>query len=369
MAEGEEGKKQVDWGILLPVFLLAAVGIITIYSAAASETPYLQKKLCIKQAVWFAGGMMMVLFLLLFNYKQLFSWAEGIYIVSILLLIGVLLLGREAGGARRWLPLGPFSIQPSEMVKIALVIIIAKYYSQKSITDGLTLRHLVVPIVLTAIPFGLILSQPDLGTGMLLVMIAAFMTWFVKVKRWTVLGFGGALLVAAPLTWMFLLKPYQKLRVLTFLNPDRDPLGAGYHIIQSKIAIGSGMIFGKGYMKGTQNALAFLPEQHTDFIFSVLSEEWGLVGAGVVLLLYLFVIVWGVGIAYKCKDPFGIILSAGVTGVIFWQVVINVGMVMGLMPVVGVPLPLISYGGSSVLTFMLAIAVLMNVSVKRTWIE
>jgi rod shape determining protein RodA len=369
MTEGEEGKKQVDWGILLPVFLLSIIGMMTIFSAAASESPALQKKLCLKQAVWFAGSMTMILFFLFFNYKRLFSWAEGIYIVSIILLIAVLLLGREAGGARRWLPLGPLSVQPSEMVKMSLVIIIAKYYSQKSITDGLTLRHLLVPMALTAVPFTLILAQPDLGTGMLLVLITAFMTGFVKVRGRTILGFGGALLVAAPLAWMFLLKPYQKLRILTFLNPDRDPLGAGYHIIQSKIAIGSGMIFGKGYMKGTQNALAFLPEQHTDFIFSVLAEEWGLAGAGAVLLFYLFVIVWGTGIAYKCKDPFGIILSVGATGVIFWQVVINVGMVMGLMPVVGVPLPLISYGGSSVLTFMLAIGLLMNVSMKRTWIE
>ncbi|MEW6076254.1 MAG: rod shape-determining protein RodA [Thermodesulfobacteriota bacterium] len=369
MAEGEEGKKQVDWGILVPVFLLGIIGIMTIFSAAASETPDLQKRLCLKQAMWFAGSMMMILFFLFFNYKRLFSWAEGIYIVSIVLLIAVLLLGREAGGARRWLPLGPISVQPSEMMKMALVIIIAKYYSQKSITGGLTLRHLIVPMVLTAVPFGLILVQPDLGTAMLLVLITAFMTGFVKVRRRTVLVFGGALIAAAPLIWMFLLKSYQKLRVLTFLNPDRDPLGAGYHIIQSKIAIGSGMLFGKGYMKGTQNALAFLPEQHTDFIFSVLAEEWGLVGAGAVLLLYLFVIVWGIGIAYKCKDPFGIILSVGAIGVIFWQVVINVGMVMGLMPVVGVPLPLISYGGSSVLTFMMAIGVLMNISMKRTWIE
>jgi rod shape determining protein RodA len=369
MSEAEGGKKIVDWGILLPVFLLGLIGIFTLYGAAASEVDYLQKRLCLKQAVWFSGGMVMVLFFLLFNYKRLFSWAEVLYFVSLLLLITVLLVGKEAGGARRWLPLGPFSIQPSELVKISLMIMLAKYYSQKPIVEGLGLRDLVVPMLLTAVPFVLILAQPDLGTGMLLVLIASLMTAFIKVKRRTLIAFGGALLVIAPLIWMFVLKPYQKLRVLTFFNPDRDPLGAGYHIIQSKIAIGSGMVFGKGYMQGTQNALAFLPEQHTDFVFSVLSEEWGLAGAGVVLLLYFFIIVWGISIAYKCKDPFGIILSAGATGVIFWQVFINVGMVMGLMPVVGVPLPLISYGGSSVLTFMLAIAILINVSAKRSWIE
>ncbi len=369
MFEAEEGKRQVDWGILLPVFLLGMIGIVTIYSAAASETPELQQKLCIKQAIWFSGGLMIIIFSLFFNYKRLFSWADGIYVASLLLLIAVLFLGREAGGARRWLPVGPVTVQPSELAKITLVIILAKYYSQKSIMDGLTLRSLMVPMALTAVPFVLIGFQPDLGTGMLLVLIAVLITGFVKVKRRTVLGFGAAMLVMGPLLWMFFLKPYQKQRVLTLLNPDRDPLGAGYHIIQSKIAIGSGMIFGKGHMKGTQNALAFLPEQHTDFIFSVLSEEWGLVGAGVILLLYFFIIVWGISIAYKCKDLFGIILAVGVTGVIFWQVAINIGMVMGLLPVVGVPLPLISYGGSSVVTFMMCIAILMNVSMKQTWIE
>lgn len=369
MFESAEENTHFDWGLLLPVFLLAIIGIITLYSAAASESAYLQKKLCIKQAVWISAGMMIVFCSLFFNLKRLYSWAEVIYIFSIVLLIGVFFMGHAAGGARRWLPLGPVVIQPSEIAKIALVIIIAKYYSQKSIMDGLTLRNLVVPITLTAVPFGLILAQPDLGTGILLVLIAAFMTGFVKVKRRTVFGFAGALLLIAPLIWIFLLKAYQKQRILTFFNPNRDPLGAGYHIIQSKIAVGSGMIFGKGYMKGTQNALEFLPEQHTDFIFSVLSEEWGLTGAFVVLLLYFFVIVWGISIAYKCKNPFGIILSVGLTGMIFWQVVINVGMVMGLMPVVGVPLPLISYGGSSVITCMLAIAILMNVSIKRNWIE
>lgn len=369
MFEAEEGRRQVDWGLLLPVFLLGIIGIVAIYSAAASETPYLQKRLCIKQGIWFSGGLVMIVVSLFFSYKRLFSWADGIYIISLLLLVGVLFFGREAGGARRWLPMGPVAVQPSEIVKITLVIVLAKYYAQKSILDGLTLRALMVPMALTALPFSLILAQPDLGTGMLLVLIATLITGFIKVRRRTFVGFGLTFLVIAPLLWLFLLKPYQKQRVLTFLNPERDPLGAGYHIIQSKIAIGSGMIFGKGHMQGTQNALAFLPEQHTDFIFSVLSEEWGLVGASVILLLYFFVIVWGISIAYKCKDPFGIVLAVGVTGIIFWQVVINIGMVMGLLPVVGVPLPLISYGGSSVITFMMSIAILMNVSMKQTWIE
>jgi len=174
--------------------------------------------------------------------------------------------------------------------------------------------------------------------------------------------------VAIPMVWS-VLKPYQKQRIMTFLEPERDPLGAGYHIIQSKIAIGSGMITGKGYLEGTQNALFFLPEQHTDFIFSVLAEEWGLVGASFLLLFLLFLVMWGLNIAHNCRNPFGMILAVGITAMIFWQVVINIGMVMGLMPVVGMPLPFISYGGSSMLTNMIGIGILMNISMRRFMIK
>ena len=215
----------------------------------------------------------------------------------------------------------------------------------------------------------LIVMQPDLGTALVVVLIAASMTVFVKIEKRLFLSMIVACGVTVPLIWMFFLKGYQKQRILTFLNPDRDPLGAGYHIIQSKIAIGSGMFTGKGFLKGTQNALSFLPEQHTDFILSVLAEEWGFVGSVTVLLLYLLLIGWGVKIAYGCRDSFGTIMSVGITSMIFWQVFINVGMVMGLMPVVGVPLPLISYGGSSVVTTLIGIGILMNVSMRSFIVE
>jgi rod shape determining protein RodA len=218
------------------------------------------------------------------------------------------------------------------------------------------------------VPFILIVRQPDLGTGILLVMIAGAITLFVKIGRRALLSILLFCMVSGPLVWLFL-KPYQKQRVLTFLNPDRDPLGAGYHIIQSKIAIGSGMLTGKGFLQGTQNALSFLPEQHTDFIFSVLAEEWGFLGTLVVLFSFFMLIVWGLRVAYRCRDPFGTILSVGVSFMLFWQVVINIAMVMGLMPVVGVPLPLISYGGSSVVTVSLCVGILMNVSMRRFMME
>ena len=203
---------------------------------------------------------------------------------------------------------------------------------------------------------------------MMILLIAASMTMFVKIERRTFIAILTACIVSGPMVWFFL-KGYQKQRILTFLSPDRDPLGAGYHIIQSKIAIGSGMISGRGFLKGTQNALSFLPEQHTDFIFSVLAEEWGFIGSSVVILMFLFLIVWGLNIANGCRDNFGTILAVGITAMIAWQVVINIGMVMGLMPVVGVPLPFVSYGGSSIVTMMICIGILLNISMRRFQFE
>ncbi|MBU4344661.1 MAG: rod shape-determining protein RodA, partial [Proteobacteria bacterium] len=220
------------------------------------------------------------------------------------------------------------------------------------------------PLILTLIPFLLIVNQPDLGTAILLILIAGSMTIFVKIEKRSYIYITAFCFISVPLI-LFLLKGYQKQRILTFLNPDRDPLGAGYHIIQSKIAVGSGMIFGKGFLQGTQNILAFLPEQHTDFIFSVLAEEWGFVGSLAVLLFFLLLVIRGLTIAYGCRDTFGTILAGGITMLIFWQIVINTGMVMGLMPVVGIPLPFISYGGSSIITVMICIGILMNISMRR----
>jgi rod shape determining protein RodA len=214
----------------------------------------------------------------------------------------------------------------------------------------------------------LIVKQPDLGTALLLIIIAGSMTLFVKIEKRSLLALVVSGSLTVPMVW-FVLKDYQKQRILTFLNPDRDPLGAGYHIIQSKIAIGSGMLVGKGYLKGTQNALSFLPEQHTDFVFSVFAEEWGFAGCAVLILVFLMLIVWALNVAYSCRDPFGSIMAVGISAMIFWQVFVNIGMVMGLMPVVGVPLPFISYGGSSVATMMMSVGLLISISMRRFTIE
>ena len=360
--------KYFDWGLLGMTVLLGFLGLVTLYSAVTSASPTPQKIYYFKQLVWYCAGLIVMVISFLINYKLLDRWANAIYAICILLLICVLLFGKYVGGARRWLILGPLSIQPSEFVKIAVIICLARYYSKIANIRGLNLRELLTPLILAAIPFFLIVRQPDLGTAMLVVLIASSMTVFVKIERRSFLYIIASCTITIPMVWFFL-KGYQKKRILTFLNPELDPLGAGYHIIQSKIAIGSGMISGKGFLKGTQNALSFLPEQHTDFIFSVLAEEMGFVGSVIPLLIFMMLIIWGLNVAYRCRDPFGTILAVGISSMIFWQVFINVGMAMGLMPIVGVPLPFISYGGSSIVAMMICIGLLMNVSMRRFMFE
>ena len=357
-----------DWGMVGLTLALSAVGLVTLYSAVTAGMVVPQKVLFFKQMIWFGVGFILMLLSFLFDYKLLDRWAVILYVLGIALLIGVLFFGKYVGGSKRWLVFGPVSIQPSELIKITVIIALAKYYSKLASARGFSLRELLYPLALTAVPFVLIVKQPDLGTAMLILMIAGSMTLFAKIERRSLFYMFAAGIVAIPVVWFFL-KGYQKQRILTFLNPDRDPLGAGYHIIQSKIAIGSGMLSGKGFLKGTQNALAFLPEQHTDFIFSVLAEEWGFIGSIVLLLLFLMFILWGLNIAQNCRDSFGTMLSVGITVMFFWQVSINIAMVMGLMPVVGVPLPLVSYGGSSIITMMVSIGLLLNISMRRFMIE
>jgi rod shape determining protein RodA len=355
-----------DWGFLLLIMIIGSCGLMILYSAVmagwdGSGLHYLFEK----QLVWMGAGFVVMVSILLVDFRNLDKLNLAIYSVCVGLLVCVYFFGQTGGGARRWLTLGPVSIQPSELMKIALIISLASLYATRISPEGLNFRSLVKPAVLCVIPVGLIVIQPDLGTGLMLLLIAGSITLFVKVEKKVLLTLGALGGSIIPLVWIAGLKEYQKARILTFLDPDRDPLGTGYHIIQSKIAIGSGMITGKGYLQGTQNALSFLPEQHTDFILPVLAEEWGLAGCAVLLILYFILICWGLNIAYNCRQMFGSILAFGITSMIFWQIFINIGMVMGLMPVVGMPLPLISYGGSSVITNLVGFGILLNISMRR----
>ena len=353
-----------DWVLLLLLLLLAAISITNLYSATYPIRHAGGSQVFAKQIYWFLFGFTAFLFMTTFNYSLLESVAYPIYLVIIVLLIAVLFSGKVISGSQRWLHLGTFSVQPSELSKIAIVILLAKFFCDKNIGHGYRLRDLWQVFIYIAIPCLLIIKEPDLGTALLLVFISLSIIFFVKVYWKSLVILVISALSLAPFIWLSL-KAYQRTRILTFFRPEMDPLGSGYHIIQSKIAIGSGLFWGKGFLKGTQTRLHFLPEQHTDFAFSVLAEEWGFVGSAFLLLLYLFIILWGLNIAKNSKDRFGSILAVGIVAIIFWQVVINVAMVTGLLPVVGIPLPLFSYGGSSLVTTMAGMGLLMNISMRR----
>ncbi|HSO67565.1 MAG TPA: rod shape-determining protein RodA, partial [Desulfatirhabdiaceae bacterium] len=322
-----------DWGLAAITIALIISGLSTVYSATRADQLNPQNLIFFRQMIWYGVGFGVMIICFLFSYRRLDQYAYGCYWTCILLLIAVLFFGKYVAGSRRWLTLGPISIQPSELMKLGIIILLSRYYSRIASIDGLILRDLLIPSLMVAAPCLMIISQPDLGTAIMILLIAGSMTLFAGIEKKTFLCLMFSATAAFPIVWHFL-KGYQKQRILTFLTPDRDPLGAGYHIIQSKIAIGSGQLFGKGFMKGTQNALSFLPEQHTDFIFSVLAEDWGFLGSVGVLLLLLLIVVWGLNIAHGCREPFGLLMAFGISTLIFWEVVINIGMVMGLLPVV-----------------------------------
>jgi rod shape determining protein RodA len=291
-------------------------------------------------------------------------WAYAIYAGALALLIAVEVMGSIGMGAQRWIDLRVFQLQPSEVMKIALVLALARYFHARGLDDVHRITVLVPPLLMVAVPVALVLKQPDLGTGVMLLAGAGALFFLAGVRWWKFALVGAGALAAVPLAWGFL-HDYQRRRVLTFLHPEDDPLGAGYHILQSKIALGSGGLFGKGFLAGTQSHLSFLPEKQTDFVFTMLAEEFGLAGAAALLMLYLMVFAYGVAISLRCRSHFGRLLAFGVTVTFFLFVFINVAMVTGLIPVVGVPLPLISYGGTAMMTVMVAVGLLLCVYVNR----
>lgn len=353
-----------DWILLLLLLLLAAISIFNLYSATYQIRDVGGSQVFFKQIYWYLIGFVILLLMTTFDYSILEQLAYPVYFISVALLILVLFVGKATSGSQRWLSLGPVSFQVSEAAKIAVVLVLAKFFSDGDNFQGYSWRNLLQPLALIGVPAVLILRQPDLGTTLHLVVAALTMVLFVKVNWKSVAILAVPALAVSPFIWLRL-KPYQQTRILTFLKPDMDPLGAGYHINQSKIAIGSGQFWGKGFLQGTQTNLHFLPEQHTDFAFSVLAEEWGFVVSVLLLLVYLFLILWCLNIAKAAKNKFGSLVAVGVVAIIFWQVVINVGMVTGLLPVVGIPLVLFSYGGSSLVSTMGAMGLLMNISMRR----
>lgn len=356
--------KNFDWVMLVAVLLIAAMGLVNLYSATyagkAAGTPVF-----IRQLFFFVAGLSLIMAIHLFDYRLLLKWNYPLFGIIVGLLIAALLLGDSIGGTQRWINLGFFRLQPSEPAKLMLVISLASYYYRRDTGRGFNINELLVPIGLTGVLFLLVLKQPDLGTALMFGAIFVSMTLFVKLK-WSTIGIiFGSCAALIPIGWMFLLKPYQRQRIETFLNPESDPTNSGYHIMQSKIAVGSGLKFGKGYLKGTQGHLHFLPERHTDFAFSVWAEEWGFAGSLFFLAVYFFMILWGLNVCLASRDKFGVLLAFGIVSLIFWQAIINLLMVMGFLPVVGIPLPMFSYGGSSLMTTLIGIGLLMNIRMRR----
>lgn len=349
--------------LLVVLFLIGFAGVFTLYSATqggSGEGIALHQK----QAIWWGLGLAVMVFLVLIDNRHLEHYAYAIYTGSILLLLFVLFFGRSIAGAKRWIELGPIQFQPSELVKITMILALAKYFHYHAKDGDYGLTQLKVPFLLFLIPFFLVLLEPDLGTAIILLLLFFCIVSFLGLTRRSFLILVLAGVASLPVGW-YSLKDYQRERVLNFLNPSRDPLGTGYHLIQSKIAIGSGGFWGKGFMDGTQARLHFLPEQHTDFIFSAFVEEWGFAGSLFLLIGYLLVIFWALNISSRAKDRFGMIVGIGIAFLLFWHVVINIGMCLGLLPVVGIPLPLFSYGGSFLFVVFLGIGLLLNVYIHR----
>lgn len=353
-----------DWLLLALILVITGIGLVNLYSAGYNRTPEGVTPIYIRQVYWVLVGLGLMLLTLVYDYRHLERLAYPLYFLSLVLLVAVMVAGKTVSGSKRWLVLGPLSFQPTELLKISLILVLARLANRRPDQSPLKFRELVWPLALILLPAVLIARQPDLGSAILVTLVGGSMILIMGVNARTLILSGVALLITLPSSWPFL-REYQRQRILTFLNPERDPLGAGYHIIQSKIAVGSGQFWGKGFLQGTQSQLHFLPEQHTDFVFSVFAEEWGFVGSVAVVILYLLLTFWGLAIARQVKERFGQMLALGVTALLFWQVFINLCMVTGLMPVVGIPLPLFSYGGSSLITTMLALGLLLNLRMRR----
>jgi len=356
---------------LIIALLIASIGILSIYSSTYRKEGSAWRMSFQRQIIWIVLGLFFFLIISRINYRRILDATYFLYGLSVFLLFLVFVIGVVRLGAQRWLKFFWLNFQPSELAKLTVLIFLAKYFSFKSIDDislkvrrfGI-LRSLLVPLFFVSIPMGLIVEQPDLGSAVMVFSVFIIMLFISGVRLKYILSFLSLILLSFPFLWHFL-RDYQKERLMVFLNPNIDPLGAGYTVIQSKIAIGSGGIFGKGWLSGTQSQLHFLPESHTDFIFATFAEEWGLFGAVVLLLLYYLLIRQGIAIGLRTNDYFGRLLAIGISSLLCLQVVTNIAMNLGLAPVVGLPLPLMSYGGSSIFVTFITLGILANIDITR----
>ena len=350
--------KDFDWVLLAVAAAIFIMGLLFLFSATYAKNI----DFVIRQIAWFLIGGLFFIVIININYRKIISLGYVFYSLALVLLLIVFFFGSKKMGAQRWLELGYFNLQPSEFAKLFITLALIQYLTEHKVEKGAV--NIATAFFVMLAPFLLILGQPDLGTALMLVPVffTLLYIWGAKLKHlFFIIGCG---LVMSPLSW-FLLKDYQKERLMVFMNPDIDPLGAGYTVIQSRIAIGSGGVFGKGWLSGTQNQLNFLTERHTDFIFSVAGEEWGFAGGAVLLALYYILVRRAFEIARKTDDPCGVLAAACMATIIGIQVIVNISMTMGFMPVVGLPLPLVSYGGSSLLVTMIALGILESIAIHR----
>jgi rod shape determining protein RodA len=362
----------VPWGMVALIIAIALMGLSAVYSATYTASG--PSSLFTKQIIWICLGIMVMFAALIPDYHTVGRYAYVLYALSIFFLLLVALVGRTGMGAQRWLPLGPFAFQPSELAKLSLVLALARYFAEDPRRGGYELRDLLVPGAMVLVPLLLVMKQPDLGTALMLLFTASILVVLAGIKLRSVMIV--VVLGAVVASTVFLvtpvrnkiwksLKPYQQKRITAFLDPSSDPLGSGYHATQAKIAVGSGQTTGKGFRRGTQSQMAFLPERHTDFIFAVIAEERGFLGASFLIILYVVLLLVGIDAAMSSKDKMGALMAGGIVAMLSLYVFINIGMAAGILPVVGVPLPLVSYGGTSIITTFLAIGLLLNIRSRR----
>ena len=360
-------EQRLDVPLIISMLLIMAVGLTNVYSATSSgESGESAVSLVLRQLAYFGVGTLVVAALLLFDYRIIERITYLLYGLNLAFLAAVPFIGSMRYGARRWIDLKFISYQPSETMKIITVLALAKYFYQKSTTFSLDFKDLIIPGLILGVPAVMTIAQPDLGTGGHLAIAGTTILLFVGIRPRVLATAALLAVVSFPIAWQYGLKPYQKDRIKTFIDPKQDPKGQGYNALQSMIAVGSGQVLGKGFTKGTQTQLDFTPEGHTDFIFTVLAEEWGLAGCLFLFGLYLYLFSRCIRIASSARDKFGSLVCVGVIGMLASQIFINVAMVTGMFPIVGLPLPLTSYGGTSVITVCLSLGLLLNVGYRRT---
>lgn len=352
--------RQINPWIIGILVLIASIGFLMLYSAAnGSMTPWAWK-----QILRFSIGFTLMLAVATTDSRSWMSYAYPLYFIALFLIIGVEIMGFVGMGAQRWIDLYIIQLQPSEIMKIALVLALARYFHKRTLTEIHQFSTLLCPLALILMPTLLVMRQPDLGTAVILILCGATLLFVAGVQWWKFVLAGSAVLAATPAIWM-LLYDYQKNRILTFINPENDPTNSGYHVSQSKIALGSGAVMGKGFLQGTQSHLNFLPEKQTDFIFTMFSEEFGLMGGIGLLGLYTILLAYGFRVAVTSRNSFGRLVAMGMTTIVFLYVFINMAMVMGMLPVVGVPLPFISYGGTALLTLLIGQGLIFSIAIHH----